>query len=57
MVINEKGERSERCRWQIQRGERVAGVGGQRSRADGKATTGHPNRAVRLSGSRRCEVC
>ena len=39
-----EGERWERCRWQMKRPERVAAVGVQRSRTDGKAHTGHPNR-------------
>ena len=38
------GERWERRRWRIQRLERVAAVGVQRSRTDGKAHTGHRNR-------------
>ena len=38
------GERPERCRWQKQRGERVAAVCVQRRRADAKAHTGHRNR-------------
>ena len=40
----DSGERCERCRWQIQRAERVAGVGERRSRFAGKESTGHPNR-------------
>jgi len=38
------GERSERRRWRIKRGERVAAVGVQRRRSDAKAHTGHRNR-------------
>ena len=36
-------ERWERCRWQIQRPERVAAVCMQRSHIVGKAHTGHRN--------------
>ena len=39
-----EGERRERCRWQMKRPERVAAVGGQRSRLVGKAATGYRNR-------------
>ena len=38
----ESGERGERCRWQMKRPERVAAVGVQRSRSDGKAHTASP---------------
>ena len=44
------GERAERCRWQTQRGERVAAVGERRSRTVGKERTGHRNRDCQKSG-------
>ena len=39
-------KRGERCRWQIKRPERVAVVGGRRSRPVGKENTGHHNRRL-----------
>ena len=44
MQADDDGERWERCRGQEERPERVAAVGGQRSRTVGKATAGHRNR-------------
>jgi len=38
----DSGERCDRCRGQMQGAERVAAVGVQRSRADGKAHTASP---------------
>ena len=38
------GERPDRRRWREEGGERVAAVGVQRSRSDGKTHTGHRNR-------------
>ena len=36
-----------RCRWQMERPERVAAVGVQRSRSDGKAHTASPQQDTR----------
>ena len=62
-VRESKGERPDRRRWRIKGGERVAGVGVQRSRSVGKAHTGHPNRNklkghtfIRLSIHRPWEI-
>ena len=44
-----KGERWERCRWQMKRPERVAAVGERRSRSVGKESTGHRNRTAGAS--------
>ena len=41
-----RGERRERCRWQVKRPERVAAVGERRSRTVGKESTGHRNRSA-----------
>ena len=48
------GERGEHRRWRMKRPERVAAVGGQRSRPVGEATTGHRNRAKQRLPMIRC---
>ncbi len=40
------GKRPDRCRWQGEGGERVAAVGGQRSRFTDKETPWHRNRSA-----------
>ena len=42
--IIQDGERCDRRQWRMKGAERVAAVGAQRSRAVGKAHTGHRNR-------------
>ena len=59
---DDDGERPDRRRGRMQGGERVAAVCVQRSRADGKAHTGHRNRTalharLRFGESRKPAAC